>query len=178
MFRDFNATCIDLNIGPNCMKLTGYMAVYKISFSVTFYFAAMALVTLGVTSSKGVRAYIHNGFWFFKLLAVVTVIVATFVIPISHLSELHSGWIYTTQVGNLLFMVLQTLCLIDITGSVCKALDKMASCSRVWRSVQVASAIMVLGMWVVMAIVIFISHGRQEVLEQLVEKKICAIAVF
>ena len=28
---DFNATCIDLNISDNCMLLTGYMALYKVS---------------------------------------------------------------------------------------------------------------------------------------------------
>ena len=53
VFRDFNATCIDLNIGKNCMKLTGYMAVYKISFSATFFFAIMGFVTMGVTSRSG-----------------------------------------------------------------------------------------------------------------------------
>ena len=66
VFRDFNATCIDLSIGKNCLKLTGYMAIYKVSFAMTFFYIAMAVVTLGVTSSKGFRAYIHNGFWFFK----------------------------------------------------------------------------------------------------------------
>ena len=30
-FADFNATCIDLNISDNCMLLTGYMALYKVS---------------------------------------------------------------------------------------------------------------------------------------------------
>ena len=28
---DFNATCIDLNISDNCMLLTGYMALYKVT---------------------------------------------------------------------------------------------------------------------------------------------------
>ena len=72
MFRDFNATCIDLKIGINCMKLTGYMAIYKVSFAITFFFLAMCVLTVGVTSSKGVRASIHNGFWFFKILFIAT----------------------------------------------------------------------------------------------------------
>ena len=61
VFRDFNATCIDLNIGANCMKLTGYMAVYKISFSVTFFFFSMGLVTMGVTSSKALWVTFEYG---------------------------------------------------------------------------------------------------------------------
>ena len=31
LFADFNATCIDLNISDNCMLLTGYMALYKVT---------------------------------------------------------------------------------------------------------------------------------------------------
>ena len=65
------------------------------------------------------------------------VIVATFVIPISHLNKLHSGWIYATLVGNCLFIVLQMVCLIDSTGSICKNLDKIASRSRWWAFVEV-----------------------------------------
>ena len=65
------------------------------------------------------------------------VIVATFVIPISHLNQLHSGWIYATLVGNCLFIVLQMVCLIDSTGSICKNLDKIASRSRWWAFVEV-----------------------------------------
>ena len=60
-------------------------------------------------------------------------------------------------------MVLQTLCLIDITGCMCRSLDKRAACSKLWKACQVVVAILVLGLWVIMAIVIFISHGRQEV---------------
>ena len=67
MFRDFNATCIDLKIGNNCMKMTGYIAIYKVSFSMTLFFATMFCITIGVTTSKGIRACIHNGFWLLKV---------------------------------------------------------------------------------------------------------------
>ena len=67
VFRDFNATCIDLRIGDNCLKMTGYIAIYKISFSITIFFVTMFFITLGVTTSKGIRACIHNGFWFIKV---------------------------------------------------------------------------------------------------------------
>ena len=76
-------------------------------------------------------------FYIFQILIVAIVIVATFVIPISHLNQLHSGWIYATLVGNCLFIVLQMVCLIDSTGSICKNLDKIASRSRWWAFVEV-----------------------------------------
>jgi hypothetical protein len=50
IFRDFNATCIDLRIGNNCMKMTGYIAIYKVSFSVALFFITMCILTLGVTT--------------------------------------------------------------------------------------------------------------------------------
>ena len=73
----------------------------------------------------------------FQILIVAVIIVATFVIPISHLNQLHSGWIYATLVGNCLFIVLQMVCLIDSTGSICKNLDKIACRSRWWAFVEV-----------------------------------------
>ena len=78
-------------------------------------------------------------FCFFQILIIAVVIVATFVIPISHLNQLHSGWIYTTLVGNCLFIILQMVCLIDSTGSICKNLDKIASRSRWWAFVEVST---------------------------------------
>ena len=162
-FRDFNATCIDLTVADgNCMKLTGYMAVYKISFAITLFFLLMSGITVGVTSSKGARACIHNGFWFFKFLLIITIIAATFVIPISHTDTLHSGWIYATMIGNCLFIFLQTACLIKISDLMCKRLSFLASGSRLWRAVEIGLALVVLSLWLAMAIVIFISHGRQE----------------
>ena len=50
---DFNATCIDLNISDNCMQLTGYMALYKVSFGISMFFTGLALISVGVTSSTG-----------------------------------------------------------------------------------------------------------------------------
>ena len=81
---------------------------------------------------------------FLQVLVIVTTIVATFVIPISHLNQLHNGWIYMTLVGNFFFMLLQTVCLIDLSGSLCKALHKMASCSKLWRMIEVTLAIIIL----------------------------------
>ena len=45
---DFNATCIDLNISDNCMLLTGYMALYKVTMMamVAMMVVMMAIVTM------------------------------------------------------------------------------------------------------------------------------------
>ena len=87
------------------------------------------------------NTYVSNDAFasFFQILIIAVVIAATFVIPISHLNQLHSGWIYTTLVGNCLFIILQMVCLIDSTGSICKNLDKIASRSRWWAFVEVST---------------------------------------
>ena len=84
VFRDFNATCIDLRIGDNCLKMTGYIAIYKISFSITIFFVTMFFITLGVTTSKGIRACIHNGFWFIKVREEAMILIPILDMKISY----------------------------------------------------------------------------------------------
>lgn len=133
MFRDFSATCRDLNIDHNCLKLTGYMAAFKVSFSFCFLFLFLCIFTLGITSSKGARSYIHNGFWLFKMILVFSVLVAIFVVPISHTDQLHSGWIYVTMLGNWLFMLLQLVSLIDFSQALTRFIHKRGQARRMWR---------------------------------------------
>ena len=50
----------------------------------------MGLLTAGASddddaNKSGMRKCIHNGFWVFKLVLILSLIVATFVVPISHL---------------------------------------------------------------------------------------------
>ena len=85
VFRDFNATCIDLRIGDNCLKMTGYIAIYKISFSITIFFVTMFFITLGVTTSKGIRACIHNGFWFIKVREEAMILIPILDMKISYI---------------------------------------------------------------------------------------------
>lgn len=106
-FKDFNATCIDLNISDNCMLLTGYMALYKVSFGISMFFIGLATLNTGVGSSNGVRASIHNGFWIWKLLILAFLCVTTFVIPVPHLDTFHTGWLYCALGGACVFLLLQ-----------------------------------------------------------------------
>ena len=162
VFRDFNATCTDLKIGDNCMKLTGYMAAYKISFSVSFFFLCLALLTFGLTTSKGTRACLHNGFWLFKMMVILCLIVSTFFVPISHLDQLHTAWIYACLLGNWIFMVLQLTSLIDFSNAICRHLQHYSATSGLWKIIEALSAFLTISVWLVMAIALFLIHGQQE----------------
>lgn len=45
----------------DCDKAVGYLAVYRIFFIITCFFILMALMMIGVKSSKDPRAGIQNG---------------------------------------------------------------------------------------------------------------------
>lgn len=161
-FRDFEATCTDLGIGyHDCMKLTGYMASYKISFSFFLFFITLSIITVRIRSSKGARACIHNGFWFFKLLIVSSVLVAIFVVPISHMHQLHSAWICVSLVGNGFFILIQLACLVHFTNDICQYLQRMRP-KRIGRLLQLMLSLSVLSLWLVLSIALFLIHGRQE----------------
>ena len=63
VFRDFNATCIDLKIGNNCMRMTGYIAIYKVSFSITLFFITMVWVKLNLGDFSFFLSYLVKSFW-------------------------------------------------------------------------------------------------------------------
>ena len=162
IFRDFNATCTDLKIGHNCLKLTGYMASFKISFSFGFFFILLGVFTVGVRDRRSTRAFVHNRMWALKLLVIVSLVMATFLTPISHLDQLHTSWIYTCLLGNWIFILLQTICLIDFSNNLCTKFKVLATRSKFWRAALVATALAVIAVWMVMSIVLFLIHGRQE----------------
>ena len=45
----------------DCGKAVGYLAVYRLCFAMTVFFSIMALLMIGVKSSKDPRAGIQNG---------------------------------------------------------------------------------------------------------------------
>lgn len=45
----------------NCGIAAGYLAVYRLCFAMTLFFLLMALIMIGVKSSKDPRAGIQNG---------------------------------------------------------------------------------------------------------------------
>ncbi len=88
------------------------------SFCFASLFAALCLLTMGVTSDRGARAAIHNGFWLPKALLVAALLVAAFVVPVSHAAQLHTTWIYACLAGNWAFVLLQLVCIIDFSDAV------------------------------------------------------------
>ena len=79
--------------------------LYKVSFGISVFFTGLSLLSVGVTSSTGVRASIHNGLWAWKVAILALLCVTTFVIPVPHLDSFHTGWLYCALGGACIFLL-------------------------------------------------------------------------
>ncbi|XP_053124864.1 serine incorporator 2 isoform X2 [Hemicordylus capensis] len=98
----------------NCKSFLGHKSVYRMCFATAAFFFLFALMMICVRSSKDPRAYIQNGFWFFKFLILVGITVGAFYIPDGAFT---SVWFYFGVVGSFLFILIQLILLIDFAHS-------------------------------------------------------------
>lgn len=89
----------------------GWLAVHRINFALGAFHLMMAIILLGVKSSRDGRAPIQNGFWGPKLIAWSGLIVGTFFIP----DRFFITWgNYITLFGAMLFLLLGLILLVDL----------------------------------------------------------------
>ncbi|XP_063432588.1 probable serine incorporator [Mytilus trossulus] len=109
----FNETCLELNAGANCGRLTGYKAVYRLCFGMVVFSFIMFITTLCVSSSAQCRGAWHNGFWLWKFLLLIGCCAGGFFVP----SEYSIYWMYFGMVGGFVFILLQLILLVDFSHS-------------------------------------------------------------
>ncbi|XP_036605179.1 serine incorporator 3 [Trichosurus vulpecula] len=97
-----------------CDVLVGYKAVYRINFALAIFFFLFFLLMLKVKSSKDPRAGVHNGFWFFKIVGLVGLMVGSFYIPEGPFS---TAWYYIGMSGAALYILIQLILLVDFAHS-------------------------------------------------------------
>ncbi|CAB4062433.1 TBC1D22 [Lepeophtheirus salmonis] len=147
IFRDFNATCIDLELNDDdCQELTGYSALYKISCPVATFFLLLSGLSIRFPC-------IHQGFWFCKTVLLFLTILASFLIPITHFRELRDFWIYLTLTGNCIYVFLILYAIID-------SLKRFLKCYRNILG-EVFASIGVLIIWITSIVGLFILHGNK-----------------
>ncbi|XP_015269460.1 PREDICTED: serine incorporator 3 [Gekko japonicus] len=98
----------------HCEALVGYRAVYRISFAMAVFFFLFSLLMVQVKTSKDPRAAVHNGFWFFKIAAVVGIMVGAFYIPEGPFTR---AWFGIGTVGAFCFILIQLILLVDFAHS-------------------------------------------------------------
>ncbi|XP_003220654.2 serine incorporator 3 [Anolis carolinensis] len=98
----------------DCEALVGYRAVYRISFAMAVFFLLFALLMIQVKSSKDPRAAVHNGFWFFKIAAIVGIMVGAFYIPEGPFTTV---LFVIGTCGAFFFILIQLILLVDFAHS-------------------------------------------------------------
>ncbi|KAF3907907.1 hypothetical protein ABW21_db0202308 [Orbilia brochopaga] len=143
-------------LGEDCY---GFVAVHRFNFALGLFHFVMALMLLGVRSTKNGRAPIQNGFWGPKILAWLGLIVLTFFIP----EEFFIFWGNRVSiVGAGLFLFLGLILLVDLAHTWAETcLRKVDETdSNVWRFVLVGST---LGMYIVslvMTVLMYVFFGK------------------
>lgn len=97
-----------------CESGVGYPAVYRLCFALSAFFFLMALIMIGVKTSKDPRAGIQNGFWALKYLLVIGGMVGAFFIPEDSFG---TTWMYFGMIGGFLFIIIQLILIIDFAHS-------------------------------------------------------------
>ncbi|CAD5114707.1 DgyrCDS3750 [Dimorphilus gyrociliatus] len=98
----------------DCTSIVGYQSVYRICFALTMFFFVMSLICIKVKSTKDPRAALHNGLWFFKLLAIIGICVGAFFIKDPNFAK---AWMVIGMIGAFLFILIQLVLLIDFAHS-------------------------------------------------------------
>ncbi|VEL43728.1 unnamed protein product, partial [Protopolystoma xenopodis] len=98
----------------DCSLITGFGAVYRICFGTSMFFILLCLLMIRVRSSKDPRSRIHNGFWFFKFLIWIALIVAAFFIPANGFTF---AWMIIGTIGGAIYIVVQLILLTDFVHS-------------------------------------------------------------
>ncbi|XP_058143114.1 serine incorporator 3 [Dasypus novemcinctus] len=110
----FKIKVIDMKEDKACDVRVGYKAIYRINFALAIFFFVFFLLMLKVKTSKDPRAAIHNGFWFFKIAAIVGIMVGSFYIPEGHFT---TAWFAIGVGGAFFFILIQLVLLVDSAHS-------------------------------------------------------------
>ncbi|KAH0538067.1 hypothetical protein FGG08_005329 [Glutinoglossum americanum] len=139
-------------VGKECY---GFVAVHRINFALGTFHALLAIMLLGVRSTKNGRAAIQNGYWGPKIIGWLGMIVLTFLIPDGFFVTWGN---YVALIGAMLFLLLGLVLLVDLAHTWAEyCLEKIEfHDSRAWRGLLIGST---LGMYIgsiAMTIVMYI----------------------
>ncbi|KAL1956900.1 hypothetical protein VTO42DRAFT_6647 [Malbranchea cinnamomea] len=137
----------------------GWVAVHRINFALGLFHIILALLLLGVRSSKDKRADIQNGYWGPKVVVWLAFVVLSFFIP----EEFFFVWgSYFAFTGAMLFLLLGLILLVDLAHSWAElCLRKIEEEeSRVWQVLLIGSTIGMYLASIAMTVVMYIFFAK------------------
>ena len=148
-----------MNITCQGKQCYGYVAVQRVNFALGLFHLILAVLLLGVKSSRDGRAALQNGYWGPKIIIWLGFVVMTFFIP----ETFFQVWgQYFALILAMLFVLLGLILLVDLAHTWAEfCLQKIEDHdSRFWRSVLIGST---LGMYTcsfAMIIIMYIFFAR------------------
>ncbi|KAK4186880.1 serine incorporator/TMS membrane protein [Podospora australis] len=118
----------------------GWLAVHRINFALGIFHLILAGLMLGVHSSKNPRAAIQNGFWGPKIIAWLSLIGLTLLIP----DRFFQFWgNYVAFIGAMLFLVLGLILLVDLAHNWAEYCLRQIeeSETKTWRVILIGSTL-------------------------------------
>ncbi|KAK4165197.1 serine incorporator/TMS membrane protein [Cladorrhinum sp. PSN259] len=118
----------------------GWLAVHRINFALGIFHLVLAGLMLGVRSSKNPRAAIQNGFWGPKIIAWLSLVGLTLLIP----DRFFQFWgNYVALICAMLFLMLGLILLVDLAhnwAEYCLAQIEDSE-SKTWRVILIGSTL-------------------------------------
>jgi len=93
-----------------CDDAIGYLAVYRICFVVAMFFGLMAILMIGVRSSRDPRGHIQNGFWGIKFILIFGGWIGAFFIPHGSFGPV---MMWVGLLGGMAFILVQLVLIVD-----------------------------------------------------------------
>jgi hypothetical protein len=137
----------------------GYAAVQRINFALGMFHLIMALILVGVRSSKDGRAPIQNGFWGPKIVGWLLMVVLTFFVPDSFFIVWGN---YFALIGACLFLLIGLILLVDLAhnwAEYCQEKIEVTE-SRVWTGLLVGSALFMYLASFAMTVIMYIYFAK------------------
>ena len=133
----------------------GFVAVQRVNFALGFFHFALAILLLGVKSSRDGRAALQNGYWGPKVIVWLAFVVLTFFIP----ETFFQLWgKYFALAGAMMFVLLGLILLVDLAHTWAEfCLDKIENYdSKAWRSILIGSTLSMYTLSFAMTIIMYI----------------------
>lgn len=133
----------------------GFAAVHRVNFALGLFHFLLAMLLVGVNSSRDRRAALQNGFWGPKILIWIGFIIVTFFIPNSFFETWGN---YVAFFGAILFLLLGLVLLVDLAHTFAEyCIEKIEDTgSGLWRGVLIGSTLTMYLASIAMTIVMYI----------------------
>ena len=117
------------------------------------FFMILMVLTSGVSTSKGLRAHLHNGFWAWKVLLATFLIIFSFKMPFFGL--LKTIWIYIGMIASCLYIIINLLLLVDLSYSWTKKIMNKNSLKCVWYILLISLIVTFIALTILLTIYLF-----------------------